>query len=768
MKALTTTGLTQLIQLVKDNYTPTSSLAAVATSGSYTDLNNQPTIADLTTTTQLNAINSGITSTLVTQIGTNQTDITTINTKIPSAADASNQLADKAFVNSTVTTLLARYITTTGGDSFATNAALLAGPYYLDGVAITTADLHTNDYAMVMADETHDGKPARYVWSGSQWSFQYVLNNTTFTQAQIDAMNSGITSNAVTNYNTHLSDSTIHVTSTDKTNWNAKQSTIVGAATTVVNDNLTASRVLISNSNGKIAADSNVTTTELGYLDGVTSSIQTQLNNKQATLVGSGTGQNIKTINNNNIVGTGNITIDSLPAQSGNSGKFLTTDGTDASWAVVDALPTQAGNSGKYLTTNGSAASWNSLATVATSGDYTDLSDKPKFNGIELGSTTKSFYGTSDSAADATTKEVEITDITELTAGQIIIVQPSITSTVANSDLQLNEFDPYPMMYNATAITTSTDSIVWNANFPSIWLFDGTNWVFLAHGYDKDTTYSALAQTYNGTKIKSGDGNYAVTRYSLIAQKPNGTWEKITATNATYSTATTKSVNTSGFVLGQLKYYATTAIVANGANIAANVVYEKITGFDMRYSTNCGTTPGWTDGKYLYLVGTVGADGLFYLDTTTWWTQTLPSTNDGKVYVQIGHANLASYAYYCGLDEEHPAFYHDGTGIKYYCSAGNKQDKLISGTNIKTLNSESLVGSGNISITGLPSQSGQSGKFLTTDGTDASWTSLVITDTFDKTSHDGMSGVAVASGIRSIVGIDCGTMSTMTKQITLA
>ena len=52
MKALTTTGLTQLIQLVKDNYTPSSALATVATSGDYSDLSNTPTINDLTTSAQ--------------------------------------------------------------------------------------------------------------------------------------------------------------------------------------------------------------------------------------------------------------------------------------------------------------------------------------------------------------------------------------------------------------------------------------------------------------------------------------------------------------------------------------------------------------------------------------------------------------------------------------------------------------------------------------------------------------------------------------------
>ena len=59
----------------------------------------------------------------------------------------------------------------------------------------------------------------------------------------------------------------------------SKQDVIVGAASTITDNNLVADRALISNSSGKVAV-SNVTSTELGYLDGVTSNIQTQLNKK--------------------------------------------------------------------------------------------------------------------------------------------------------------------------------------------------------------------------------------------------------------------------------------------------------------------------------------------------------------------------------------------------------------------------------------------------------------------------------------------------------
>ena len=82
---------------------------------------------------------------------------------------------------------------------------------------------------------------------------------------------------------------------------------------------------------------SSVDATELGYLDGVTSAVQTQLDAKAV-----------------------------YPSQTGNSGEYLTTDGTTVSWGAVDALPSQSGNSGKYLTTNGTAASWATIVTDPT------------------------------------------------------------------------------------------------------------------------------------------------------------------------------------------------------------------------------------------------------------------------------------------------------------------------------------------------------------------------------------------------------------------
>lgn len=121
-------------------------------------------------------------------------------------------------------------------------------------------------------------------------------------QATITGGASSITSNNLTASRALVSDASGKVAASDitstelgyldgvksnvQTQLDGKQTTINGAASTVVSNNLTASRVVVSDSSGKLAASSSITTTELGYLDGVSSNIQTQLNSKQATVNG--------------------------------------------------------------------------------------------------------------------------------------------------------------------------------------------------------------------------------------------------------------------------------------------------------------------------------------------------------------------------------------------------------------------------------------------------------------------------------------------------
>ena len=78
------------------------------------------------------------------------------------------------------------------------------------------------------------------------------------------------------------------VTSAIQTQIDSKQATITGGASSIASSNLTVSKALASDGSGKVAASS-VTATELGYVSGVTSALQTQIDSKQATLTGATT-----------------------------------------------------------------------------------------------------------------------------------------------------------------------------------------------------------------------------------------------------------------------------------------------------------------------------------------------------------------------------------------------------------------------------------------------------------------------------------------------
>lgn len=95
---------------------------------------------------------------------------------------------------------------------------------------------------------------------------------------KLDSINNEITSKANVSHAHNISD-----VNGLQSKLNGKQDTITGAASTVASSNLSTNCALVSNSSGKIGVLSSVSSTELGYLDGVTSGIQTQLNNKAAS-----------------------------------------------------------------------------------------------------------------------------------------------------------------------------------------------------------------------------------------------------------------------------------------------------------------------------------------------------------------------------------------------------------------------------------------------------------------------------------------------------
>lgn len=107
----------------------------------------------------------------------NSDAIAAVSAKIPSQASETNQLADKEFVNSTV----------------ATQTSEFKGTYNsLEALEAVTAD--NNDYGFVISqDSVGNTVYNRYKYNGSVWMFEYALNNSSFTSSQWAAINSLLT-----------------------------------------------------------------------------------------------------------------------------------------------------------------------------------------------------------------------------------------------------------------------------------------------------------------------------------------------------------------------------------------------------------------------------------------------------------------------------------------------------------------------------------------------------------------------------------------------
>jgi len=171
------------------------------------------------------------------------------------------------------------------------------------------------------------------------------------------------------------------VTSAIQTQIDSKQATITGGASSIASSNLTVSKALASDGSGKVAASS-VTATELGYVSGVTSALQTQIDSKQATLTGATT-----TVTSSNLTA-------SKAVISNSSGKIAvsTTSDTELGYVsgVTSAIQTQldaklvkASNlsdlsSASTARTNlglGTIATQNASSVTLTGGTITGLGD---------------------------------------------------------------------------------------------------------------------------------------------------------------------------------------------------------------------------------------------------------------------------------------------------------------------------------------------------------------------------------------------------------
>ena len=229
-------------------------------------------------------------------------------------------------------------------------------------------------------------------------------------------------------------------------------------------------------------------------------------------------GTNIKTVNNTSLLGGGNITIDSLPSQSGNSGKFLTTDGTDASWAAISALQnTATGNNS--LTVLGTAATGNGAINIGVGSRASEW-------GLGVGFDAQITFGVQSCSYGYRAK----------VSGSDYSMALGCNAFVANAQNAIQLSASSSMVTNSDANTVKIANS--NGNF-EIMSADGTV------PTDRFTTTPSIAGTYSATIVVDGQGN--ITRSWATAPDPlpsqTGNAGKVLMTNGT--TASWEDVSSS-------------------------------------------------------------------------------------------------------------------------------------------------------------------------------------------------------------------------------
>ena len=123
------------------------------------------------------------------------------------------------FVNSAMQNMGGKLITD-NGDPFTDSSDLPSTTPY-NGV-----NIDDKDYAYVQNAGSAERWSATVVGSSVAWVQEYAINIPVFTPAQQAAIDSTATATKINNYDLHIANTAIHVTTTEKNTWNSKQNAI--------------------------------------------------------------------------------------------------------------------------------------------------------------------------------------------------------------------------------------------------------------------------------------------------------------------------------------------------------------------------------------------------------------------------------------------------------------------------------------------------------------------------------------------------------------
>ena len=482
-----------------------------------------------------------------------------------------------------------------------------------------------------------------------------------------------------------------------------------GAASSIDTEDLTASRAVISNASGKIAV-SDVTTTELGYLDGVTSNLQTQFDNKQNK----------------------DTDLSDISGFSHSDGNFLVSDGS--SWTVesgsdartslgLGSIATQAANN---VTISGGAITGVTDIAVADGGTgASDIASARTNLGLDIGVDVQAYDADLADLADGelSASKVQYAITTEGTSGQVWTSDGSgagawVTSSAATSINGLSDalVEDTGSMYIGNDPSTSTDGANYNIAVGTTAL-DAvtTGYSNTAIGYNALTeNLSANRNTAVGSNaLKSNTTGITNVAVGSSALERNTTANRNTAVGHASSYLLNSGQNNVSLGYESSKNMTSAnnnVIIGSGANPSADTgtSNQVVIGYGVTGVANNSITLGNSDVTAVYMAQDEGATayGAIFKGSTSIQTPLIEYTDGDDALTIADGGDLT-------------------TSGNLSVGGSNNELRFYEGSNYVGFEAPSLSAD---QVWSLPTADGSANQVLKTDGSGAlAWTDVSAT-----------------------------------------
>lgn len=283
-----------------------------------------------------------------------------------------------------------------------------------------------------------------------------------------------------------------------------------------------------------------------------------------------------------------------------------------------------------------------------------------RYGGLPLGVTA--------TAAATAAKVVTITGFTQ-EIGDMFAITFTSGNTASAMTLNVNSLGAKNIRLNNANTNTTTATLAAGATI--LLFYDGTYYQMVGSQRTTDTNTNTYDRMLLSISLIAG---VAIEAYKLCMLDVNGKLQPLTTTGGT---GTTKTVNVNEFLVGSpIFWYLRSTTITAGSLIGT--LYTELGAAELSYTAN--QTSGFTANKPIYLKGRVEPSGNFRLDNTSytsWLTQTLPTTDDGYVYILLGYMNNTTS--YMGLVINHPIYEYKEGKLRQYLPAHthNYADKPI-------------------------------------------------------------------------------------------